>query len=75
MLYDTGDDEAHQLIRLDQVLQETLQLHGAGGGPIGKHHANIREVGGLPRLLSRAWQLRFYSLVYSMRESDDFEYA
>ncbi|GIH08275.1 hypothetical protein Rhe02_63420 [Rhizocola hellebori] len=69
------DDEARQLIRLDRVLQETLQRYGAGDSAIGKHHAGIREVGGIARLMSRAWQLRFYSLVYQAKESEHFDYA
>jgi hypothetical protein len=59
-----GDAEAAAMIDLDAALQKAL-LDG-----VSAH--DVTERG---RLMARAWQLRYFPLVYALREAEDFDYA
>jgi hypothetical protein len=59
-----GDAAAAELIDLDRLLTDAAEP-GAGTGVVPRT-VTVRE---------RAWQLGFHSLVYTLRETEDFSYG
>jgi len=59
-----GDADAAAMIDLDAALQKALQDGVSAHDPA--------ERG---QLMARAWQLRYFPLVYALRQAEDFNYA
>jgi hypothetical protein len=62
-----ADREAAALIELDATVQKALNSLTTG---LPSCDATQRD-----RMLSRAWELRYFPLVHALREAEDFDYA
>jgi hypothetical protein len=70
-----ADPEAERVFALDAFVQRLAARPAGAVDTVEAEPETVRDVGGLPAVWRRAWQLGHRRMVHALREREDFDYA